>query len=76
MSLSSEIIAGFLKLVELGKCLIVLPCLIPSAEMNGKSWSLGKWVHDLWVKGATSAECKTSIFVVLTVKSDSRLSDD
>jgi hypothetical protein len=33
----SETIAGFLKLVELCKGLIVLPCLVSSLEMNGKS---------------------------------------
>jgi hypothetical protein len=47
-----ESVAGFLKLVELWKGLVVLPCLISSVEMNGKSWPLSKWVtwHDLWVK--------------------------
>jgi hypothetical protein len=30
-------VASFLKLVELGKGLVVLSCLISSAEMNGKS---------------------------------------
>jgi hypothetical protein len=33
-------------------------------------------IHDLWVKGATSAEYKTGISVVLMVKSDSGLSHD
>jgi hypothetical protein len=37
ISLSSEIVADFLKLVELCKCLVVLPCLVSSIEMNGKS---------------------------------------
>jgi hypothetical protein len=45
----SETVAGFLKLVELCKGLVVLPCLISSIEMNGKSWSLGKWVT--WLVG-------------------------
>jgi hypothetical protein len=30
--------------VELWKGLVVLPCLVSSVEMNGKSRSLGKWV--------------------------------
>jgi hypothetical protein len=47
ISLSSETIAGFLKLVELCKFLVVLPCLVSSAEMNGKSQSLGKRVTQL-----------------------------
>jgi hypothetical protein len=28
-----ETVAGFLKLVELGKCLVVLPCLTSMAEV-------------------------------------------
>jgi hypothetical protein len=40
--LFSETVAGFLKLVELCKGLVVLPCLVSSAEMNEKSRSLGK----------------------------------
>jgi hypothetical protein len=52
ISLSSETIAGFLKLVELCKVLVVLPCLISSVEMNGKSRSLGKWVTHLGGKDA------------------------
>jgi hypothetical protein len=40
----SEIVVGFLKLVELCKGLVVVPCLVSSAEMNRKSRSLGKWV--------------------------------
>jgi hypothetical protein len=47
ISLSSEIVAGFLKLVKLCKGLVVLPCLVSLAEMNGKSRSLGKWVTQL-----------------------------
>jgi hypothetical protein len=34
----------FLKLVELCKGLVVLPCLISSVEMNGTSRPLGNWV--------------------------------
>jgi hypothetical protein len=37
-----ETVSGFLKLVELCKGLIVVHCLVSSAEMNGKSQSLGK----------------------------------
>jgi hypothetical protein len=33
----SEIVAGFLKLVVLCKGLVVVPCLVSSTEMNGKS---------------------------------------
>jgi hypothetical protein len=36
VSLSTGSVAGFLKLVELCKDLVVLPCLVSSAEMNGK----------------------------------------
>jgi hypothetical protein len=36
-------------LVELWKSLVVLLCLVSSVEMNGKSWSLGKWVT--WLMG-------------------------
>jgi hypothetical protein len=32
-----ETVAGFLKLVELCKGLVVLPCLVSSVEMNGTS---------------------------------------
>jgi hypothetical protein len=49
--LFSETVAGFLKLVELCNDLVVLPCLVSSAEMNGKSQSLGKWVTRLVGKG-------------------------
>jgi hypothetical protein len=44
-------VAGFLKLVELCKGLVVLPCLVCSLEMNGKSQSLGRWVKRLVGKG-------------------------
>jgi hypothetical protein len=33
-------------------------------------------IHDLWVQGTTSAECKTGILAVLAVMSSSELSDD
>jgi hypothetical protein len=33
----SETVAGFWKLVELCKGLVVVPCLVSSVEMNGKS---------------------------------------
>jgi hypothetical protein len=39
---SSETVAGFLKIVELCKGFVLLPCLISSTEMNEKSQSLGK----------------------------------
>jgi hypothetical protein len=39
-----ETVAGFLKLVELSKGLVVLPYLASSVEVYGKSRSLGKWV--------------------------------
>jgi hypothetical protein len=41
------IVVHFLKLVELCKGFVVLPCLVSSVEMNGKSLSLGKWVTRL-----------------------------
>jgi hypothetical protein len=47
ISLSLETVVGFLKLVELCKGLVVLPCLGFSAEINGKLRSLGKWVTRL-----------------------------
>jgi hypothetical protein len=56
-------VAGFLKVVELCKGLVVLPCLTSLVEVYGKSRSLDKW--------ATSAECKTGISAVLTVMSGS-----
>jgi uncharacterized protein YggT (Ycf19 family) len=42
-------VAGFLELVKLWKCLVVLPCLVSSVEMNGISRPLGKWVA--WLMG-------------------------
>jgi hypothetical protein len=41
-SLHPETVAGLLKLVELWKHLVVVPDLVFSVEMNGKSQSLGK----------------------------------
>jgi hypothetical protein len=48
----SETVAGFLKLVELCKGLVVVPYLVASAKMNGKLRSLGKWVTRLVGKDA------------------------
>jgi hypothetical protein len=39
-----RIVAGFLKLVELCKGLVVLPCLASLVEVYVKSRSLGRWV--------------------------------
>jgi hypothetical protein len=39
-----ETIVGFVKLVELCKGLVVLPCLASSVEVYGKSRSLSRWV--------------------------------
>jgi hypothetical protein len=50
--LLTEIVVGFMKLVELWKCLVVGPCLISSVDMNGKSQSLGKRVTLLLGKDA------------------------
>jgi hypothetical protein len=44
ISLSSETVAGFLKLVELCKGLVVLPCLASSVEVYGvhtTPWQMG-----------------------------------
>jgi hypothetical protein len=43
ISLFSETVAGFLKLVELCKGLVVLPCLVSSVEMYE--------IHDLVANG-------------------------
>jgi hypothetical protein len=40
-------VVGFLKLMELWKGLVVLPCLIFLVEMNGIRDPLGKWVTQL-----------------------------
>jgi hypothetical protein len=68
---------GILELVKLWKSLIVLPCLASSVEVYGVRttlWKMGKTTCGY--RCTTSAECKTSISVVLTVKSDSGLSHD
>jgi hypothetical protein len=52
----SETIAGFQKLVELCKGLVVVPYLVSSIEMNGKSRSLGKWVTRLVGKDVQSLQ--------------------
>jgi hypothetical protein len=44
ISLSSETVAGFLNLVELCKCLVVLPCLASSVEVYGVRRTCGSWV--------------------------------
>jgi hypothetical protein len=71
-----ETVAGFLKLVELGRCLVVLPCLASLVEVYGSRDPLADGSHDLWVQGTTSAECKTGILAMLTVMSSSGLSHD
>jgi hypothetical protein len=45
--LLAETVAGFLKLVELCKSLVVGLFLVSSVEMNGKLQFLGKWVTRL-----------------------------
>jgi hypothetical protein len=45
--LSLETVAGFLKLVELCKGLIVLPCLASSVEVYGIRKTRGRWVTRL-----------------------------
>jgi hypothetical protein len=47
-----ESVAGFFKLVELWKGLVVLPYLVSSVEMNGISRPLSKWVTRLVGKDA------------------------
>jgi hypothetical protein len=47
-----ETVAGFMKLVELYNGLVVVPCLVSSTEMIGKSRSLGKCVTQLVAKDA------------------------
>jgi hypothetical protein len=71
-----ENVAGFLELVELGKGLVVLPCLTSLVEVYGSRDPLAYGWHDLWVQGTTSAECKTGILAVLAVMSNSGLSHD
>jgi hypothetical protein len=48
----SDTVAGFLRIVELCKGLVVVPCLVSSVEINWKSRSLGKWVTRLVGKDA------------------------
>jgi hypothetical protein len=64
---------GFLKLVELFKGLIVLPCLASSVEVYEIHDPVAYGYHDLWVKGTSSVECKTGTSAMLTIKSDSGL---
>jgi hypothetical protein len=45
-----ETIAGFLKLVELCKDLVVLSCLASSVEVYGIHDPVAARYHDLWVK--------------------------
>jgi hypothetical protein len=71
-----ETVADFLKLVELGKGLVVLPCLASLVEVYESRDPLADGWHDLWVQGTTFAECKTGILVVLAVMSSSGLSHD
>jgi hypothetical protein len=47
--LRPESVVGFLKLVELWKGLVVLPCLVSSVEMNGTSRPHDKWAA--WLVG-------------------------
>jgi hypothetical protein len=47
-----ESVAGFLELVKLWKCLVMLPYLVSSVEMNGIYKPLGKWVIRLVGKDA------------------------
>jgi hypothetical protein len=76
ISLSSKTIAGFLKLVELWKRLLVFPCLVSSVEMNGTSRLLGKWVAWLVGKGYNLCRVKIGILAVFAVMSSSGLSND
>jgi hypothetical protein len=70
----SENVADFLKLVELCKGLAVLLCLVFSAEMNGRSRSLSKWVTRLVGKYVQPLHSvKTGISVMLTTMSSSDL---
>jgi hypothetical protein len=50
--LSSETLAGFLKLVDLCKCVVVLPCLASSVEVYGPVQPHGIWVSRLVGKEA------------------------
>jgi hypothetical protein len=44
---SYESVVGFLELVELWKCLVVLPCLASLVEVYGSVQPRGKWVTRL-----------------------------
>jgi hypothetical protein len=57
-----ETVAGFRKLVELCKGLVVVPSLVSSVEMNGKSQSLGKWVTRLVGKDAQPLQCVKLVY--------------
>jgi hypothetical protein len=68
-----ESVAGFLEIMELWKGVVVLPCLVFSVEMNGKSRSLGRWVTRLVGKDAQPLLSVKLIYIsaVLTVMSGS-----
>jgi hypothetical protein len=57
-----ETMIDFLILLELWKGLIVVPCLVFSVEMNGKSQSLGKWVTRLVGKCAQHLQCVKLVY--------------
>jgi uncharacterized protein YggT (Ycf19 family) len=70
--LLAEIVAWFLKLVELCKCLVVGSRLVSSVEMNVIARPLGKWVTQLVGKDMEPLQSvKSGIQAVLMVKSDS-----
>jgi hypothetical protein len=67
-----ETIAGFLKLVELCKGLVVVPCLASLEEVYGvrsTPWQMGNTTYGQ--RCTTSVECKTGISAMLTVMSSS-----
>jgi hypothetical protein len=45
-----ETVAGFLKLMELCKGLVVLPCLASSVEVYGIHDPMVDGYHDMWLK--------------------------
>ena len=63
---AAEILAGYYWLESLCKDLIVNICHSPWKSLRALQTRQGR--HDLWVKCATSAEYKTDISAVLTVK--------
>jgi hypothetical protein len=70
-------VAGFLKIVELCKGLVVLPCLASWIDVYGGPYNpVADGQHDLWVQSTTSAKCKTGILAVLAEMSSSGLSHD